>query len=210
MLRFIRKRQDLNSEKEIPSEQQLIDRYKQSHDPAIVGQLIDPYTHLIFGICMKYLHDEDDSKDAVMQIYENILQDLKRTEVQNFKSWLYIVSKNHCLKQKRRTKQDLKYADTTKATSSSFFMEMEEQLSHTIDQTEKRKTEALLAAVNQLKPLQKECIELVYLQEKSYKEVVKITGYEMKKVKSYIQNGKRNLKIILGNNSEFMDLFEED
>jgi len=210
LLRFIKNRQKKTSGQELPSEELLIARYRETGDPAFVGELFDPYVHLVFGLCMKYLHDEDDSKDAVMQIFENILRDLKSHDVRSFKSWLYMVSKNHCLKQKRREKQNQKYVDAGKAEKSLPDMEIEAALAHTIDQVDRKKNDALHRAVEQLKGPQQQCIELVYLQEKSYKEVVEMTGFEMKKVKSYVQNGKRNLKIMLKDSSEFKEIFEED
>lgn len=209
MFRFTKNRQKTHRN-ENSSEEQLIALYRETNDPAFVGELFDPYVHLVFGLCMKYLQDEDDSKDAVMQIFEHILRDLKTHEVKNFKSWLYIVSKNHCLKQKRREKQNQKYTKVTKAENSSPNMEIEDALAHTIDRVDTQRNKALYKAIEQLKGPQRTCIELVYLQEKSYKEVIESTGFEMKKVKSYVQNGKRNLKILLQNSSEFKELFEED
>lgn len=197
MLRFFTKQKDKDAGKGSLPEHVLIDRYRETGDPAFVGELFDPYVHLAFGVCMKYLHDEADCKDAVMQIFEDILRDLKTHEVKNFKSWIYIVSKNHCLKQIRRHKQNQKYADATKSENHSSFMEIEDALNLMIDDSEKKKNDALYIAIEQLKGPQRQCIELVYLQEKSYKEVVEITGFEMKKVKSYVQNGKRNLGISL-------------
>jgi RNA polymerase sigma-70 factor (ECF subfamily) len=209
LLRFIKIRQDKSTGQELPSEEELIARYRDTGDLAFVGGLFDPYVHMVFGLCMKYLHDEDDSKDAVMQIFENILRDLKIHEVRNFKSWLYMVSKNHCLKQKRREKLDQKYIDAGKTENSAPVMEIEEVLAHTIDQVDKKKNDDLHNAVAQLKGPQRQCIELVYLQEKSYKEVVELTGYEMGKVKSYVQNGKRNLKLALESSGEFKEFGEE-
>ena len=54
-----------------------------------------------------------------------------------------------------------------------------------------------------LNPEQKQTVELFYLQEKSYKEIVDQTGFSMNDVKSYIQNGKRNLKIMLSKTDEW-------
>lgn len=210
MLRFIKNRKKKKSGRELPPEELLIARYRETSDPAFVGELFDPYVHLVFGLCIKYLHNEDDSKDAVMQIFENILRDLKTHEVKNFKNWLYIVSKNHCLKQKRRKNQDQKYADAGKAENVLPDMETEAALVHTIDGAESKKNDALHWAVRQLRGPQRQCIELVYLQERSYKEVAEITGFEMKRVKSYVQNGKRNLKIILKGSSELNEIFKED
>jgi RNA polymerase sigma factor (sigma-70 family) len=54
-------------------------------------------------------------------------------------------------------------------------------------------------ALKSLAEKQRICVELFYLQEKSYNEVAEITGFTMNEVKSFIQNGKRNLKIYLTN-----------
>ncbi len=195
MIHFFKNR--TKSNKDQLSEDALIQGYRESENIAFIGELFDPYIHLIYGLCMKYLKNEEESNDAVMQIFENSLNDLKTQEIKNFKNWIYIVSKNYCLKIIRRQKQNLKYIDASKANNSIRFMEIEDDLNLIIDDTLNKKNEALYNAIKQLKGPQRECIELFYLQEKSYKEVVEITGFEMKKVKSYVQNGKRNLRIKL-------------
>ncbi len=202
MLQFFAKQNTTESGLDIVPEDKLIDRYRNTGDPVYVGQLFDPYVHLVYGLCLKYLHDEEDCKDAVMQIFENILRDLKTHNVKSFKSWIYIVSKNYCLKIIRRRKQDRKYTDTINAECKRNFVEIDESL----NLYNKEKITALNHAVKQLRGPQKQCIELVYLNGKSYKDVVEITGFEMNKVKSYVQNGKRNLRLML----EKLDEFNED
>lgn len=44
---------------------------------------------------------------------------------------------------------------------------------------------------------QKECIRLFYFDNKSYREIAATLKQDEKKVKSHLQNGKRNLKICL-------------
>jgi len=62
------------------------------------------------------------------------------------------------------------------------------------------KTMKLKEAMTSLNREQGLCVTLFYLEEKSYKEVVEITGFSSNQVKSYIQNGKRNLKLYLESN----------
>ncbi len=183
----------------------LIEQYKKSGNTELIGELFDPFVHLVYGVCMKYLKNEDACKDAVMEIFETILVDLKTYEVQNFKNWLYIVSKNYCLKQKRIQSQNSRYVEYTKRGINISIMETEDKLALKIDGTKKQQEESLYRAIEQLNDEQRKCIELVYLQQKSYKETVEITGYEITKVKSYIQNGKRNLQIALSKLNEFND-----
>lgn len=179
----------------IQADEQLVELYKSTSNSEIVGELFKRYTHLVFGVCMKYLKDEDQSKDAVMQIFEKLLSDLHKNEISNFKSWLYSVSKNHCLMFLRKEKTINRVKEEVKINSQQVFMESEDEEHQYIELDNNAKV--LLDAVKSLPKEQQICIELFYLKEKSYKEVVEITGHEMKKVKSYIQNGKRNLKIHL-------------
>lgn len=176
------------------SDEELLIAYKKSNDNKLFGELFERYTHLVFGVCMKYLKNEDNSKDAVMQIFEKLIEDLKTQDILNFKSWIYSVAKNHCLMKLRKEK-------TVEKEKNLFFNNLRVEVMESADvmhQYEKEglneKIPELNKAIKFLNEEQRNCIELLYLQNKSYKEVSQITGYSMKKVKSYIQNGKRNLK----------------
>lgn len=156
---------------------------------------------MVLGLCFKYLKDEDEAKDAVMQIFEKLMRDLLKHEVQYFKSWLYTFSKNHCLMIIRSRQSKLKKEMDLKVHASSF---METDTSGHLNVYEAKEEElgALEKALEELNHEQSTCIRLFYLKEKSYQEVAQITGYTMNEVKSFIQNGKRNLKLKLEKNSE--------
>ena len=175
---------------------QIINLYKKNGDEKYVGELFKRYTDFVFLVSMKYLKNEDQSKDAVMEIFEKLFIDLKKHEVTNFKSWLYTVIRNHCFQKFRKSSSELeKHKEYEKDTK--IFMESETNI-HLINENEKeQQLDALTEAINKLEEKQKICIKLFYLQEKSYKEIVKTTNFELKKVKSYIQNAKRNLKLII-------------
>ena len=145
--------------------------------------------HLVYGLCLKYLKNREESQDAVMAIYEHISQKLLTIEVQHFKSWLYMVSKNHCLMELRKKNPE---------THTDFFMESNEVV-HLNDDKEalEKDLEALEACIEELKQEQKQCVQLFLLEKKSYQQVNVQTGIDLKKVKSHIQNGKRNLKLCL-------------
>lgn len=181
----------------------LIRQYKQTLDTAFAGELYDRYTHLVYGVCLKYLKNEEDSKDAVMQIFEKLLVELKHHEVNNFKSWLHVMAKNHCLMWLRSAR--VRHEKTIITFEVKQDMEYEE-LMHHLGENENGTLESDLVSLEkgmlELPVEQKRCIELFYLQQKCYKEITEITGYEMKRVKSYIQNGKRNLKIYLDKDNE--------
>src|SRR5688572_15955898 len=59
--------------------------------------LLQRYTLLLLGVCMKYLKDEEEAKDAVQQIFLKVITELPKYMVDYFKSWLYMVARNHCL-----------------------------------------------------------------------------------------------------------------
>lgn len=178
-------------------DEELIKAYKESGDNQYVGILFERYAHLVFGVCMKYLKDEESSKDALMQIFEELHGKLLEFEITKFKSWLHSVSKNHCLMALRKEKSERRQLKNLFVISRDENVESEE-LFHLLDgDPDHIKTIQLGKAIEQLREEQKTCIELMYLHRKSYREVAEITGYDMKKVKSHIQNGKRNLKLIL-------------
>lgn len=171
------------------SDEDLIASYRQTEDNRYLGVLLDRYAHLAFLVCMKYLKDEEESRDAVMQVFERLIGDLLRYEVKQFRFWLHTILKNHCLALLEKKKR-LPLGNTD--VYAYGIAEEEDDLEW------KTQFLALLPeAIHQLSFEQQICIELFYLQEKSYQEVSQQTGYDLKKVKSYIQNGKRNMKIWL-------------
>lgn len=171
-----------------PSDQKILAKYQQSHDPELLGMLFTRYTDLVYGLCLKYLKDPAESQDAVMNIFEKLIEKLKSEEVQYFKSWLYMVSKNHCLMILRKNNPEIR----------NDFMEMT-IAAHPSD--EQAELEADLVALEEcmetLKKDQQECVKLFYLKKCSYQQVCESTKFDLKSVKSFIQNGKRNLKMCL-------------
>lgn len=178
------------------SDSELISLYKKEENKEIIGELYKRYTKFVFLVSMKYLKNEDDSQDSVMQIFENLFSDLLVHKVSNFKSWLYMVTRNHCLMKLRKNQKKLKNQQELKKDTENF---MENDInSHLLNNEETlNKEDAVHLAINQLNKEQKECVVLFYVEKKSYSEISEITNYPLKKVKSYIQNGKRNLKGIL-------------
>jgi len=176
------------------SDEELIRYYKTTQNNNCQTELFDRYTHLVFGVCMKYLKDEEESKDAVMQVFENLMISLNKQEISNLKSWIYTVTKNHCLMFLRKSASAEKARTAYQQNSRQEVMESSDifHLHSTLDY--ENKIPQLQKAIEKLNEEQRRCIELIYLQEKSYQEVSMITGYSLKQVKSYIQNGRRNLK----------------
>ena len=183
------------------SDNELITEFKNTKNNVFVGILFKRYSHLVLGLALKYLKNEDEAKDAVMQIFEKLLADLLKFNIEYFKSWLYTFSKNHCLMIIRSQQSKLKKEMDLQINADSF-METESTL-HPNKAEEKEIQYTLLEkAIEELSEEQKKCIELFYLKQKSYQEIIDITGYSVNEVKSFIQNGKRNLKIKLEKNSE--------
>jgi RNA polymerase sigma factor (sigma-70 family) len=170
---------------------ELIDQYKKTHDGTWIGVLYTRYTALVYGVSLKYLKDRDTAKDAVMQVFEKLTDTLKTHEVQHFKSWLYVTTRNHCLMYLRSQKG--KYTQEI----SPFLMETATE-AHLESSTEREANLGKLEqCIEKLNGEQKTCVQLFFLQEKCYKDVASVTGFDLNKVKSAIQNGKRNLKICM-------------
>ena len=173
----------------------LLENYRSDGDLEILGELYQRYMHLVFGLCLKYLKNREDARDAVMQVFEKLVIEVPRHEIQNFKSWLYVMAKNHCLMQIRSDKSmDNKMDQWIKDQED--YMEFYPDL-HPIDEAGKNGYPGLKECIEQLKQEQRTCIELFYYQDKSYREIAQTLEMEEKKVKSYLQNAKRNLKICL-------------
>ena len=169
----------------------LIAAYRQSGDLKMLALLYQRYLDLLYGVCLKYLGEPEASKDAVMDIFEELTQKLSKHDVSYFKGWLYTLAKNHCL-MKLRTSNRLKTrgldpenVQTAEDLHLNESVEKEEQLGR------------LSKCIETLNADQREVVELFYLQNKCYKEIETITGLQWNKVRSHIQNGRRNLKICM-------------
>lgn len=183
------------------SDNELITEYKNTRNNVFVGILYKRYAHLVLGLSLKYLKDKDEAQDAVMQIFEKLLSDLLKHHIEYFKSWLYTFSKNHCLMMLRSKQSRQNKADEMEL-HADLFMETSDNLHLNAGGEKEEQYVALENAILNLSKEQKICVELFYLKQKSYQEITEITGYSLNEVKSYIQNGKRNLKIKLERNSE--------
>ncbi|MCF8278282.1 MAG: sigma-70 family RNA polymerase sigma factor [Flavobacteriales bacterium] len=178
----------------------LMERYRYSYDNSYIGDLFQRYSHMLYGVCMKYLQDEEKAKDMVMEVFEKVLKDLKRHEVENFRTWIYSVTKNQCLMALRKDKRVDAHQNEF-AFLSKEIMEFDIP-QHLNGESQEDTDKKLSAAIESLKKEQRECIELFYFEKKSYEEIEAQTGYSYKEVKSFLQNGKRNLKIQLSRTNE--------
>jgi RNA polymerase sigma-70 factor (ECF subfamily) len=176
----------------VSSDAELILLYKQNGDLEILAQLYQRYTSLVFGVCLKYLVNKEDAKDAVMNIFEKLIESLQKHDVQNFKSWLHVTSRNHCLMELRKLKSN--QINGTYQKNGIDHMEIGLSMHHKDEDPIVNDLQLMNDCIEKLPINQKTCIQLFFLEEKSYKEVSVNSGYEINKVKSYIQNGRRNLK----------------
>ncbi|MEZ5055335.1 MAG: RNA polymerase sigma factor [Chitinophagales bacterium] len=177
------------------SDQLLIEQFQQTGNKQLIGELFKRYAMLVYGLCFKYLKNEEDAKDSVNDIFELVLENASKQPIVYFRAWIYSVSKNHLYK---KTKKNNPLETTELKNISEKFMENEVDL--TLYEKEEQ-SELLTKAISNLSEEQRTCIELFYYQQKSYQEVASISGYDLNKVKSAIQNGKRNLKLFMEENS---------
>lgn len=179
------------------SDREITMLYKKTLDKALIGELFNRYSHLVLGLCFKYLEKEEESKDATMQVFEKLYDALLQFEVENFNSWIYSVAKNHCLHILRKAKT-FSYNDQILLKNfQDDFMENIDGISLKGASQKPDMEKLLYSSLEQLNQDQRTCIELFYFKEWSYKEITEKTQYSLNDVKSHIQNGKRNLKIML-------------
>lgn len=174
------------------SDQELLEHFYNDHNNEWLGILLQRYTLLLLGVCMKYLKNEEEAKDSVQQIFLKAITELHKYKVEFFKSWIYMVAKNHCL-MKIRDRQGKIPAELNDRMAAAPGEETDRssllQNDHTID--------LMQEALKELSPEQQQCVTLFYLHKKSYHEISNETGFTMLQVKSYIQNGKRNLRLMI-------------
>lgn len=182
----------LFKKKEFRPDEWLVNAYKQSGEKALVGELFEKYVKTVYGACLFYFKDKADAQDAVMQIFEKLMIELRRKEVNNFKGWLSFVVRNHCITLIRQNKTKYNFKENYYGFEYELNNEEEENYLNGISNEEL--VDQLPIYLDQLNDKQKKCIELFFLKDHSYQQISTLTGYSVNEVKSYIQNGKRNLK----------------
>lgn len=172
------------------SDSELVQQYKHTESMETLGDLYSRYMDLLYGVCLKYFKEPDEAQDAVIHIFEELVTKVKKFDIENFKGWLYQLAKNHCLMKLRSKKNQPVNVDAD-------LMYLTENMH--LDAVMDKETNLLVMenCIEQLPEEQKAAIQLFYLQEKCYKEIAETTALDINKVRSFIQNGRRNLKICM-------------
>lgn len=168
----------------------LLQQYRETGELSVLGNLFERHAEMVYYVCMRYLEDGERSKDAVMQIFEELIVKVNKQEIKKFVTWLYVLSRNYCLMQLRAEKK-------IQLVSLEEFVEFPLDMHPEELAAKEAKLTALEKCLEKLPEKQKMTVDLFFINEKCYKEIVDMTGYTLKEVKSYIQNGKRNLKICM-------------
>lgn len=179
------------------SDEEVVMKYRLSSDKEWVGVLFERYSHLVYGVCLKYLRNKDESRDMSVNIFEKLFTDLKNFDIQKFRPWLHSVTRNQCLMYLRKANRPGTEKDI-------------DDLQHKLSETEVKEHETekeiqlnnLEEAMKELNEEQRHCVTEFYIRDKSYLQIADETGWDLNKIKSHIQNGKRNLKIILASKNE--------
>ena len=186
------------------SDEELLARYREEGDIGMLGRLYERYMHLVFGVCLKYLEEREWAKDEVMNIFEKLVTAVLQQEIENFRTWLYVVTKNHCLMLLRSRKSEAAHSSAM-MNDPVFFMENSSWM-HPVDNNEEVDSDGLSGedgmnrleeCIERLKEEQRSCIRLFFYEGCSYRQISETLGVDEMKVKSYIQNGKRNLRICI-------------
>ncbi len=185
----------LFKKKEYSSDEELLKHYKQSGNKDLFADLFKKHVSVVYGTCLFYLQDKDEAQDATMQLFEKLMLDINNREIDNFKGWLSFVVRNHCISIIRKNKSQ------NKNIKSYYEFEYEDANYETEEKINAVSDDVMLENMKQCLPKLKEnqrlCVELFYLNNKSYQDIANQTGFTLNEIKSYIQNGKRNLKLLL-------------
>ncbi len=172
----------------------LLKQYRATADPAVLGELFHMHAEMVYYVCYRYLQDSEQSQDAVMDIFEELLTKVNKQEIRQFGSWLYVLTRNFCLMKLRSSKK-------MQQVVLDDFVEFPLSLHQDDPDGKEQQLTALEQCLEKLPEKQRQSVQLFYLKEVCYKDIAETTGYNVKEVKSYIQNGKRNLKICMEKNN---------
>lgn len=173
------------------TDQELLDRWYSDHNNDWLGSLLQRYTLLLFGVCMKYIRQEEEARDCVQQIFVKVITELPKYRVEYFKSWIYTIARNHCLMKLRD--QHGRAAEL----SDTMLAAWDDEPGNSSHRQKEQLLEWMGESLGELGIEQKRCVTLFYLDKRSYQEIASNTGFSLMQVKSYIQNGKRNLKLLM-------------
>ncbi|MDX1665732.1 MAG: sigma-70 family RNA polymerase sigma factor [Saprospiraceae bacterium] len=187
MLRFFRP----EGSEELGDDELLL-RYRREGDLEILAELYDRYLEMVYGLCLKYLASEAAAEDAVMSIFEELVVKLMEHEVQNFRSWLYVLARNHCLMRLRKEKKHIRVK-----IEPEFMQKVEPMHPVTEEGIAEADLDQLRDCLDKLSDDQMKCIEQFYYEDKSYREIAADNSITLGKVRSHIQNGRRNLRICM-------------
>ena len=177
------------------TDDELLQEFTRTGNQQLLAELYLRYSDLLYGVCLKYLEDAEDARDAVMNIYQELLEKIPRHEIHNFRSWVYVLAKNHCLMQLRSSKKNITVSLEQQVVQSDDFS----HLDSVIEKEEAFKR--LEKCIEKLPEEQKSSIRLFYYDNKCYNEIAELNGQDWNKVRSLIQNGRRNLKICMEKNA---------
>lgn len=172
------------------SDQGLLEKYFQTRDKQWLGVLLERHTLLLYGVCMNYLKNVEDARDSVQQVQLKVMEEVGKYKVEFFRSWLYMVTVNHCnlqLRNRQHLFREITDLDLSTQPSEGRMPEAEKE----------QQLELLTKAMEELKESQRVCVRKFYLENKTYLVISKETRFSLKQVKSNIQNGRRNLRLIL-------------
>ncbi len=185
----------LFKKRDFATDEELALNYYNTGDKELVGQLFEKHVKTVFGVCLFYFKDKDVAKDAVMQIFEKLITELKRTEVKNFKGWLSFVVRNYCISEIRKNKNKYRLPEKyLEFEVTEAVLGEEEKIALVNDDL---MMDHLQTCLPELKENQRICVDLFYLKAQSYQQICDKTKFSLNEVKSYIQNGKRNLKLLI-------------
>jgi RNA polymerase sigma-70 factor (ECF subfamily) len=174
------------------TDRELLDRYYERADNSWLGLLLERYTLMLLGVCMKYMRQEEEAKDCVQQVFVKVITELPKYKVEYFSSWIYTIARNYCLMRLRD-----RHGHTSAALTDGMLFSWDEDPGKHIHLEKEQRLEAMTGALEELGKEQKLCVISFYLEKRSYQEIADGTGFTLMQVKSHIQNGKRNLKLLM-------------
>ena len=149
--------------------------------------VVDSHKGILYKVANSYCKDNEDRKDLIQEIFVQLLKSFDNYNYEyKYSTWIYRISLNVAISFYRK--------ENTRTKISSPFTDGIFNFADTNDTEEKEINLSILQQfISELKELDK-ALMLLYLEEKSYKEIAEIIGYSETNVATKIGRIKQKLK----------------
>lgn len=175
---------------------ELVELYKKNPDTSLIEELYNRYSKRVYWWALKFLGNRLEAEEMVHDIFAAMMSGMldlyQAREGAKFSSWLYRCVGNQCMKIVRKRNEVIFNQVEVVDVPEALIIDLE------VEVIAKEWNEQLTSALNRLNQMQRVCCMRFYWDGMRYDEIAEELGITHDQVRSHLQNGLRNLRIIFG------------